>query len=150
MEKQIKIFWVAGYFLPAINATVFSNQNYFLVRQTASKFVCQNVTFIDGGVQPGHFFFAGFAKKVCFMSKLIGVFVCHLLQRAVGFFFEGGGGDENLLSRFWQKCQPYFHQGGRLCPQHCFLTPPPRIPYFRGNYSFLNLTLCTVTFGYRT
>ena len=33
MEKQIKIFWVAGFFLPSINATVFRvskrNQFYF-------------------------------------------------------------------------------------------------------------------------
>ena len=25
MEKRIKKFWIAGFFLPAINATVFSN-----------------------------------------------------------------------------------------------------------------------------
>ena len=25
MEKQIKKFWIAGFFLPAINATVFRN-----------------------------------------------------------------------------------------------------------------------------
>ena len=27
MEKRIKTFWIAGFFLPAINATVFSAKN---------------------------------------------------------------------------------------------------------------------------
>ena len=32
MEKQINFFWIAGFFLPVINATVFSIQKQFLIK----------------------------------------------------------------------------------------------------------------------
>ena len=37
MEKQIKFFWIAGFFLPAINATVFKSEHIF---QRRSKMIC--------------------------------------------------------------------------------------------------------------
>ena len=37
MEKQIKNFWVAGFFLPAINATVFSKARIPLVTTSMAQ-----------------------------------------------------------------------------------------------------------------
>ena len=37
MEKQIKNFWIAGFFLPAINATVFRNYSILIGSQSLKE-----------------------------------------------------------------------------------------------------------------
>ena len=107
MEKQIKNFWVAGFFLPGINSTVFN------LEEGLVKFV----------IWPS-------GRWTKFRNRnWLGQFSSWMLHAAFerkGVRVGLVGGQLPPSKDFGRYVNLISIRGGRLCPSHYYSTPPPR------------------------